>query len=69
MNDRDLALRALRDCGVIRVRLGRVPRGYQQLQRDGAIRARRVGETHADIRLNKAGLALAAQLKPWSETQ
>ena len=71
MNDRgplDLALRALRDMGVIRVRLGAVPPGYQQLQKRGAISAKRAGEQHADIRLNDAGRALAAQLKPWRET-
>jgi len=65
---RDMAMRALRDCGCIRVRLGAVPRGHQLLQREGLLRSRRVRETHADIWLNDAGLAQAAQLKPWSET-
>lgn len=65
------ALRALRDCGVIRVRMGRVPRVYQELQRRGAITARAAvrGEAYAgapiDLRLNETGKMLAeAYLKP-----
>jgi len=72
INDRgptDLALRALRDCGCIRVELGKVPPAYQALQRQGMVSAKRAGETHAHIRLSIAGHALAAQLKPWDQTR
>lgn len=50
---RDLARRALEDCGVVRVTLGQVPLGYQLLQREGAVTARRVpGQPgKADVRL------------------
>lgn len=34
------ALKALRDCGVIRVTRGKVPAGYIALQRDGLLYAR-----------------------------
>ncbi len=60
------ALLVLRDCGVIRVRLGRVPLGYQRLQQEKAVTAKRAAPGYADIRLNDHGRALAAQLKPWN---
>jgi hypothetical protein len=37
--DRLMALRSLRDCGVIRVQIGKVPRGFIILQREHAMRA------------------------------
>lgn len=54
---RRLAFRALRDCEVVRVTLGKVPLGYRLLQRDGLVRAARVeGEPEkADCRLTAAG--------------
>lgn len=63
-----MALRALRDCGCISVRLGQVPPGFQRLQREGALRARRSGAVHAHLWLSDHGAALAAMLKPWDET-
>lgn len=50
---RGLALRALRDCHVIRVTLGQVPLGYRLLQREGLILATRVAchPDKADVRL------------------
>jgi hypothetical protein len=77
LNDRgpaDLALRALRDCGVVRVRLGAVPTGYRQLQAAGHLSARGKpieagGTGYALCRLSPSGEQLARQLKPWSETK
>lgn len=50
---RALALRALNDCGVIRVTLGKVPLGYRLLQQEGMVIAKPVeGEPDkADCRL------------------
>jgi hypothetical protein len=52
---RDLARRALQDCGVVRVTLGQVPLGYRLLQRDGEVTAKRVpGQPDkADVRLKE----------------
>lgn len=58
--DRLMALRSLRDCGVIRVTIGHVPRGYRILQKDGSIRATRVPGEQADCRLTDEGVRLAA---------
>ena len=73
MNDRgprDLALRGLRDMGVIRADFERG--AYAQLWRDGLADRAAIAGTDADrkrdYRLTAAGMALAAQLKPWSET-
>jgi len=66
---RDMAMRALRDCGCIRVRLGSVPRGYQQLQREGLLRSRRAGDQHAHLSLNDLGRELAREIIPWSMTR
>lgn len=63
-----MALRALRDCGCVRVELGRVPSGFQRLQREGALRARRAAPNHAHLSLSDHGAALAAMLKPWEAT-
>lgn len=64
-NPRDGALRALRDCAVIRVRLGNVMPGYQQLQREGLLSARRFADTAlVNISLNDKGKAQAALLPP-----
>lgn len=76
MNDRgplDLALRALVDCRVIRVRLGAVPIGYQLLQRQGHLSAKGKpiaagGTGYAICRLTPSGEQLARKLKPWRET-
>lgn len=53
---RDLALKALTDCAVVRVTLGKVPLGYRLLQKEGLVRAVRVkGEPDkADVRLKGA---------------
>jgi molybdate-binding protein len=67
--DESLALRALRDCGVVRVTLGKVPHGYQMLQVQGLVTARRVENGQADIGLNGRGVAAASMLKPWREDQ
>jgi hypothetical protein len=60
--DRLLALRALQNCGVIRVKIGKVPRGYQLLAREKRVRASRVpGDAdRADCRLTETGLQMAA---------
>ena len=52
---RGLALRALNDCTVVRVTLGKVPLGYRLLQREGLVRATRVEgfPDKADVRLKK----------------
>ena len=52
---RDAALRALEDCTVVRVTLGKVPLGYKLLQLEGAVSARRVpGQPgKADVRLKR----------------
>lgn len=52
---RDLALRALKDCAVVRVTLGQVPLGYRLLQREGLVRATRVKDApdKADVRLRE----------------
>lgn len=44
---RQSALRALRDCTVIRVTRGRVPAGYIELQREGLLSARQAAD-HPD---------------------
>lgn len=56
------ALRALRDCGVIRVKLGSVPFAYRDLQKLNAISAKSAGEGLANVRLNDYGHILARQL-------
>lgn len=61
--DRRSALRAMRNCGVIRVQIGAVPRGYRILQRDGHCTAKRAPiEGMADCRLTDEGRQLAARL-------
>lgn len=68
---RDLAMRALRDMGVIRAGWDRSP--YAQLVREGFAHAREIpgaaGYGKRDYRLTFAGEMLALELKPWSETQ
>jgi len=62
--DRATALRALRNCGVIRVTIGAVPRGYRILQKDGLIYTRAAEHgAKADCRLNEAGHEAARGLK------
>jgi hypothetical protein len=58
LRSRSLALRALRDCVIIRVTIGQVPLGYRLLQREGLVRATRVVDNpdKADVRLTPAGL-------------
>jgi hypothetical protein len=62
--DRLMALRSLRDCGVIRVAVGRVSRGYRILQKDGHLSAKagRLGSGVADCRLTDAGSDLARRV-------
>lgn len=50
------ALRALRDCGVIRVTRGQVPAGYMDLHRDGRLHARQAKDhpDKVDVRLRGA---------------
>lgn len=50
---RDLALKALETCTVIRVTLGQVPLGYRLLQKEGLVRAVRAKDdpNKADVRL------------------
>lgn len=73
MNDRgrhDLAMRALRDCGVIRANA--FVGAYPELWRKGLVTHAAITGPDADRKrdypLNAAGIALAAQLKPWEET-
>lgn len=56
------ALRALRDCGVIRVRLGHVPPPYIALQRSKAVTAKRIGDHFANVKLSDYGQTLAKAL-------
>lgn len=60
----DAALRALRDCGVIRVRIGAVPRGYRMLQAGGLASAKAGPDGTADVRLKDDGIRLARDLPP-----
>jgi hypothetical protein len=64
--ERLIALRALRNCGVIRVTLSKVPLGYRLLQKDGFLRAKGApeqagGTGYADCRLTDDGHRLARQ--------
>lgn len=72
--DRLMALRALRNCVVIRVQIGKVPPGFVILQKEGSMRATSVcgiddlpagHRGFADCRLTDAGLDRARkELKP-----
>ncbi|MFL6864093.1 MAG: hypothetical protein ACJ8DZ_13950 [Allosphingosinicella sp.] len=61
------ALRALRNCGEIRVTLGRIPDGFGQLQKAGLMSVRRVPfrvgvPDQADCRLTGPGVTAALTL-------
>lgn len=56
------AMRALRDCGTIRVTIGHVPVGYRRLQAQGLVTARAAGKGKADVRLNGRGAAIATSV-------
>lgn len=72
MNDRgprDLALRALRECGIVRASVQH--RGMMGLFADFLAELRPIPgrDGVADFYLTPKGAALAAQLKPWSQTR
>lgn len=58
-----LALRSLRNCGVIRVTMGEVPLGYRLLAQEQAVRATKTRNPNkADCRLTDLGRDLARKL-------
>jgi hypothetical protein len=64
-----LALRSLRDCGLIRASLSHP--GFNALALGGLVYGKEVPNEPGvyDFSLNDRGVALAAQLKPWAETR